>query len=582
MVTMVTTVYFVKEIGACPPLCQCIQTYYTYCQKIGLTTENLLTLVRAVPYEAVLLDLNSNSIDRLYTGVLDSVPNLQYLNLAMNQIESIGHSVFYLSQQMKELNLRKNRLKEISIGVYVNMSNLRKLHLGANEITQIQEYSFNLPNLQQLFLQKNSLFSLGLYQLSGLASLQILDLSENMIHVLEVGSFKDLPSLQKLYLSQNRISSLAEDVFKGLTSLKELYLDNNLLPSLDCFDVPNFASTLQVLVLTNNSLLAVPSSVFPKLSNLKSLSLDYNRISMVGLNAFVDLQLDRLTLAHNILDAIDRDMFSGVRRISALDLSHNKIQTIKTGALDSFRESVYVLNLSGNNLADIHYGMFRGMVNLQSLNLSQNSVWSILDGSFRELTQMNELILDNNNLQWLSADLLQGPSLSLLSVLGNPLSELRGFTFENSQNPITVLVNLTVESVTEKSATVVWPYRQGSQLYWTLQVSCLSENSAVCDNGVQESSLRRDKTTEVIIGLQPGLQYLVCVIPAFQRSDILVSQCGVLTTLQHPPVTSLTTNADVRESSGQAKCQRETTVFCVCLLATLCSVWFHHLMRRVM
>lgn len=520
--------------AGCPGGCQCTQPYYVYCQGLGLTAEGMATVVASVPYEAILLDLGANAVEQLASGSLDAVPNLEYLSLADNRVASVGLSAFHYLQRLKELDLRGNRLPEVGAGVFVNVPNLRQLRLDGNEVERVRDDAFSLPGLEELRLESNRLSFLGPSQLRGLPGLRLLDLSDNLLQALELGAFRDLTRLRTLRLSRNRLSSLAENAFEGLTSLTELHLDGNQLPSLDCFDVPNFADTLQRLLLTDNSLVAVPGDVFSRLRNLRTLALDRNRVAHVGRQAFLGLELDNLTLAHNLLEVVDRDMLDGTRRVSALDLSHNRIHTVKTGAFDSFRESVYVLNLAGNRLGALDRGMFRGMRNLQSLNLSSNAIWSVLDGSFRELTQLADLDLAGNELQWLSAGLLGGPvALRRLSVLDNPLRELRGFTFEDAAgHPVSILVNLTLRSSTATSVTVTWPYRQGAQLYWKLQTRPLSRSDPPCDNGSAalsaETSIPPNKISQTITGLRPGCQYFVCVNPAFLARDVEVLQCGVV------------------------------------------------------
>ncbi|KAK7477547.1 hypothetical protein BaRGS_00031232 [Batillaria attramentaria] len=575
-VTMVTMPSAARDVGGCPSVCQCTEIYYVYCNGLGLTSDSLHEILLSVSPEAIFLDLSSNSIERLKPGVLNSVPNLEYLVLANNHIETIGVSVFHYLHQIKELNLTQNRLKEVSANVFVNMPNLEKLHLASNELSRIQERAFSLPHLQELHLQHNRLTAIRPLQLSGLPCLTYLDLSHNDIHTLEVGAFQELSALRTLRLSHNRLASLAENVFQGLTSLRHLYLDSNVLPSLDCFDVPSFASTLQVLVMSNNSLGSIPQDVFPKLQNLKTLAVDHNHISTISQRAFRDLQLDNLTLAHNDLEAIDRDMFESVRRISWFDLSHNKIHTIKTGAFDRFRESVYVLNLAGNRLDTVHRGMFRVMRNLLELNLSSNALWNIQNATFQELTSLSRLDLDDNQLRWLSADLLRGPTLDMLSVVNNPLTSLRGFTFNDTNGPVSVFVNLTLRAATEYSVTVTWPY-EGTQLYWTVRVWCVSvQGTGSCFAGPREETLPPYRTSHSISDLRPGSRYYVCVLPKFLADSVLVSQCGLVSTVHKPSTTVTPPSPDGHASHGVAVHTHRNHLVsrvCVSLAIMACLLW---------
>ncbi|XP_070212865.1 carboxypeptidase N subunit 2-like [Littorina saxatilis] len=589
-VAMVTMLSLAAPVEGCPKPCRCSQRYYVYCQSAGLTFETLREVVTFVPYEAILLDLSSNAVGQIPSGTLDSVPNLEYLFLADNEVKFLGVSVFHYLQQLKELTLCNNRLKEIGVNIFVNMSNLKKLQLDGNLVESIKDRAFSLPKLHTLHLQNNKLTVIRPHQLYGLSALEYLDLSDNLIHTLELGAFQDLSNLHKLRLSRNKLSSLAENVFEGLSSLSELYMDDNMLPSLDCFDVPNFANTLQRLMLTDNSLVAVPHDVFSQLKNLRTLALDHNQISHVGRQAFSGLQLDNLTLAYNLLEIVDREMFEGARRISSLDLSHNRIHTIKTGAFDSFRESVYVLDLSDNKLATLDHGMFRGMRNLQTLNLSSNALWSILDGTFREVTLLGNLDLDHNELQWLSADLLEGPSLQRLSVLDNPIKELRGFTFEDeSSHPVNILVNLTLTSSTVSSVTVTWPYRRGAQLYWKLKVWCVVSDTdrrgrdPLCghsDTPLIEASIPPNRVSETVSGLTHGREYFVCVNPTFLTPSVEVRQCGVVSTLAHPKTTvtpvsqgSQAFNAGSHPSVGSAVLCSWCVVAVMMLVTGVCAAW---------
>ncbi|XP_076457366.1 uncharacterized protein LOC143291412 [Babylonia areolata] len=379
-VTMVTALCLATTAArACPEPCQCTQTYYVYCQRLGLTSDRVLELVTSVPREALLLDLSSNALDRLGSGLLDSLPNLEYLYVDDNLLSSLGAGLFRYQRSLRELSLTGNRLRGVRGDVFANVTSLRKLRLDGNAIEKIDARAFSsLTQLRELHVPRNNLTRLALSQLSGLAGLRVLDLSDNWINTVEVGAFRDLAGLQSLRLSRNRLSSLAEDAFRGLSSLRELHLDGNLLPSLDCFHVPHLAHSLHTLVLSGNALVSVPHDVFPKLAGLKVLALDRNLVSSVGPMAFRDLQLDSLSLAHNLLEGVDRQMLEGCRRVSRLDLSHNRIRTVRTGAFDSVRESVYVLNLAGNGLSSLDHGTLRGMRHLLALNLSSNGLSSIL------------------------------------------------------------------------------------------------------------------------------------------------------------------------------------------------------------
>lgn len=76
------------------------------------------------------LDLHGNQI-QVVSG-LSKLKDLKVLNLAGNQLKSIGSSDFQGLVALQELNLRRNRLKKL-FG-FGDTPNLQKLFLSNNEV----------------------------------------------------------------------------------------------------------------------------------------------------------------------------------------------------------------------------------------------------------------------------------------------------------------------------------------------------------------------------------------------------------------------------------------------------------------
>lgn len=217
-------------------------------------------------------------------------------------------------------------------------------------------------------------------------------------------------------------------------------------------------------------------------------------------------------------------MFKDARRILHLNLRQNKIREISTGAFDSIRDNIIILDLQLNQLSYLHPGMFRGMRRLRTLNLGGNSISDINSGVFKDLEELQELNLSMNLFTVLSSEIISGPrALRRLLVVCNPLQKLVGFSYEDVNDRIFIESNSTLVSSTATSALITWPYKEGTQLYWTLSISCV--NHVACEVPPYDTTLRPYISQVMVTGLRPGAEYVICVSPVFLSSEVNVSQC---------------------------------------------------------
>ena len=178
---------------------------------------------------------------------------LEYIKKLLDSKESLK-DIFL----KKELDLIDKKLKKIPS---FNLPNLEYLYLHSNQLKEVP--SLNLPKLQYLSLNENQLTEV---RSINLPNLQKLFLSHNQLT--EVPSF-DLPNLQILYLNNNQLREVPSF---NLPNLQILYLHNNQLREVPPFDLPN----LRKLFLNNNQLREVPSFNLP---NLQILYLFKNKLT---------------------------------------------------------------------------------------------------------------------------------------------------------------------------------------------------------------------------------------------------------------------------------------------------------------
>ncbi|XP_036355968.1 leucine-rich repeat-containing protein 4-like isoform X3 [Octopus sinensis] len=78
-------------------------------------------------------------------------PNVEYLNLAENDIQAINEKTFQNLSSLETLSLSSNDIKELKPDTFRNLSSLTSLYLSHNDIQAINEKTFqNLSSLKTL------------------------------------------------------------------------------------------------------------------------------------------------------------------------------------------------------------------------------------------------------------------------------------------------------------------------------------------------------------------------------------------------------------------------------------------------
>ncbi|GFO29954.1 leucine-rich repeat-containing G-protein coupled receptor 4 [Plakobranchus ocellatus] len=607
----------------CPAACECPGEFYVYCQSAGLENHHLAEIVSQISTSVVLLDLSANQITSLQPEAFKRLPNLQYLYLSANGIEEIPTKAFRCLFWLKHLTLHGNKISSMHADSFFDLIRIQDLNLAENNISQIPQNTFtNLKTLEKLNLEKNSFSELRSYTFLGLESLQLLNISHNALSFVQSNTFANLAKLKHLDLSHNSLDGLSVSALKGLSSLLELNLDWNFIRNMtflgnsnnfrssDSGNVIDFQQSLNRLSLSGNRLEKISSQAFSSLVVLRQLILSHNAISILEPEAFADLLLDRLSLKENALNDLDRDVFSGVRRISELDMSANRIAGFSPGIFDTFRQnSPFSIDLSDNLLTYIHTGLFREMRTLRVLNLSGNLISVIDSGALNDLELLEELDLSRNRLVLVTPEMVSGPTETLrkLNLIGNPLKHIQGFTFYDQNDRILIESEAKLSASSSTWAVITWPYKDGSQLYWSLTVTCdsraisPSQSSSVinttpdslnsspipentkddqrsCKKPADDKVLEPFRNQINISNLRPDTRYTACVLPVFVSPDVVVSQCVHMRTKQGQPPTTQNTIVDGEPSTNSAesqKCFLHFTGF-LSLTFALCSSAIRH------
>ena len=266
-------------------------------------------------------------------------------DLGLKQIPS------HLPDDMTKLELNFNSLGKISPDVFPYMGNLKTLLASHCDLKRVIFDPENIPMLE------------------------VLDLNKNTLKAFPVGLST---GLQTLIVKHNLISEITGDSFLHLKGLKELYLDHNEIDVID-------EMTFKLIHSKNNERQRV-------LLSLTKLSLYFNAIKIVADNAFEDLKnLKALNLANNRLKIIGSEMFVGLDLLEFLDLSNNRLGSVYSTAFKPLKNLIS-LKLHHNKLIEIP----EKLPMLEWLDVSFNLIRSISEDHKSELMAVENFNIGQN------------------------------------------------------------------------------------------------------------------------------------------------------------------------------------------
>uniref|UniRef100_G3VG42 Extracellular matrix protein 2 n=2 Tax=Sarcophilus harrisii TaxID=9305 RepID=G3VG42_SARHA len=326
--------------------------------------------------------------------------NLKTLYLAENEISKIPGETFNGVPNLEWLDLSKNKLETQGLhpDTFKNLTRLKRLNLDGNSLSAIPE----LPSsLQELKINDNVLQGLQRTSFRGLTKLLTLEAEGNQLHDGNVYplAFYPLKSLMYLRLNENHFRGLPQ----GLpASLQELYLATNHIEEVTD-RVLNKCQSLSLLVLSNNRIKedCIAPQAWIDLPKLESLDLSHNRLMHVP--SFLPRVLRRLILHHNQIEYIPGYVFAHMKPgLEFLHLSHNNIHDdgIHSVSFLGLRWSLVEMLLDNNKLQAIPRGLL-GLKRLQVLRLSHNKIRnmplnSVCDTRVAQDSNLTSMHLENN------------------------------------------------------------------------------------------------------------------------------------------------------------------------------------------
>ncbi|XP_062607619.1 toll-like receptor 13, partial [Saccostrea cucullata] len=262
-------------------------------------------------------------------------------------------------RDLKEISMTRGTIEIPDFESFSMLKKLEILDLRQNGISQIKKY--NLSNLQNLNLAENKIQYLPILPCS---NLKVLNLSMNKLS--EIDKLREnlsLPELESLDLSHNPITRLQPLSFERFKKLRSLKVDHISRAITDSY---TFASnSLEILSIGN--IAYFNKSIFSNCRQLQSLTI---------LNT--DFSGENFT-----------DFLLPLRRLITVKISYGNIKYIPS--LRNFSKLIH-LDLSQNNIKNIHPSVFDNLKSICSIVLHHNFISIINEISFPSFVWKNKTI----------------------------------------------------------------------------------------------------------------------------------------------------------------------------------------------
>lgn len=360
------------------------------------------------------LNLRHNRIRRINFKFPAS---LVHLELSFNLIEHIETSSFYETTQLKTLHLNNNVLKTLPTALFGQMGKLSVINLQHNSIASLPSALFS-PHDSLRIHADFSFNNISTIEKDAFSS-QGIEYLNLMNNALESVNFTLPTSLKFLDISFNKVRYIKGSIFSELVSIKILNANDNSLEEISTV-IPKSTINVDEISLQHNNISSIPNQLFASNSTIQNLNLSGNFIATIQPDAYLSCTVNKLDLSGNRLQKLD---FNFPESLTLLDLSFNRIAQIDPEAFQA-ADRLETLLLNKNHLTSLPKGCFRTLTNLKSMSLSSNEL-TVSHGVFTGLKGLEQLDLANNSIGNFSELLLHDlTNLNVLDVENNRLRSL--------------------------------------------------------------------------------------------------------------------------------------------------------------
>lgn len=211
------------------------------------------------------LDICTNTIENLPSGLFEKLPKLKSVELIQNKIKNVDKAVFTNLKELETVKLSGNELKTIDSAIFSNNKKIENLILEGNQLSEIYETIKELKELHELDISRNQFKVLEKYP----ESIQKLQVNENQLTKLVINK-----NVIQLNATNNKITEL---VVPDDNKIKNLTLSGNNLRDIT---VITKLTKLEVLKIDSNPLNQIPEGFFKNNLHLRELNVTNTGITV--------------------------------------------------------------------------------------------------------------------------------------------------------------------------------------------------------------------------------------------------------------------------------------------------------------
>ncbi len=423
------------------------------------------------------LDLESDSLTTLPAGVF-SLRNLRELNLRENPLQQLPAAIGQLKEltvlglnetglttlpaetgqlaKLEDLDLRNNQLTALPDEL-TRLTRLRSLNVFGNQLTQLPANLSKLTQLRSLVVLGNQLTQLPA-DLGKLRLLHTLNIDQNAITALPE-SIGSLDSLQRLFIGENQLTALPDGLAK-LKNLRELYIGRNRLGTLPA--ALGNLTKLESFHLSENPVRDLPASIGdwrairqvyiqhvpvrflpPAVGNwqlLKSLNIEDSDLMALPREIGQCTQLERLIIKRGNIFGLPESMgrLSLLNELMVTGKTNDQPGSSGLGELQKLPDSLkYCTGLRAIRIqhqrefdAKDLWQLLPAMPQLSELDLTNCGITELPATGYEHL-RINRLVLANNRLMRVPAELGSVPELRWVDLTDNPVPPGMNQPFSN-------------------------------------------------------------------------------------------------------------------------------------------------------
>ena len=175
------------------------------------------------------LNLNDNNIHVLRDGDFLYLAELRSLILSNNHLKHIYDSAFLGLENLGQLHLENNHIREVAEKPWRPFRAIDTINLSNNHIAKLETGTFKSINVSTLLLNRmRDLQMFNKHALTDLPLLNTLEITDNpQLVYIDREAFYNLPRLQRLLLQSNSLTAFEKEVLGALPSVKEISIYGN-------------------------------------------------------------------------------------------------------------------------------------------------------------------------------------------------------------------------------------------------------------------------------------------------------------------------------------------------------------------